>query len=181
MKIAMAQLNYTVGDMDGNAAKIADAAERARSGGASLLLTTELSICGYSPEDLLLRNDFCDACAMALAELARKTVGITLVVGHPQRLNGKRYNAASVLRDGKIIATYHKRELPNYKEFDEKRYFDSDTAPCVFEHEGVRFWPEHLRGRVGTARRHGGQAGRRANVIGAQCLAVSHGQAADAL
>ncbi len=139
MKIAMAQLNYTVGDMDGNAAKIADAAERARSGGASLLLTTELSICGYSPEDLLLRNDFCDACAMALAELARKTVGITLVVGHPQRLNGKRYNAASVLRDGKIIATYHKRELPNYKEFDEKRYFDSDTAPCVFEHEGVRF------------------------------------------
>ena len=138
MKIAIAQLNYTVGDIDGNAAKIADAAARAREGGASLLLTTELAICGYSPEDLLLRDDFCDACAAALAALAIKTNGITLVVGHPHRDGRKRYNAASVLRGGKIIATYLKRELPNYKEFDEKRYFHSGSAPCVFEHEGLR-------------------------------------------
>ena len=140
MKIAIAQLNYTVGDIAGNVAKIADAAVRACEGGASLLLTTELAICGYSPEDLLLRNDFCDACTAALAALAVKTSGVTLVVGHPHRDldTGKRYNAASVLRGGKIITTYLKRELPNYKEFDEKRYFNSGGAPCVFEHEGLR-------------------------------------------
>ena len=138
MKIAIAQLNYTVGDIDGNAAKITDAAARARAGGASLLLTTELAICGYSPEDLLLRDDFCDACDAAVAGLARKVTDITLVVGHPHKQDGKRYNAASVLRDGKILATYLKRELPNYKEFDEKRYFHSGAVPCVFEHEGLR-------------------------------------------
>ena len=116
MKIAIAQLNYTVGDIAGNVAKIADAAVRACEGGASLLLTTELAICGYSPEDLLLRNDFCDACTAALAALAVKTSGVTLVVGHPHRDldTGKRYNAASVLRGGKFITTDLKRVLPNY-------------------------------------------------------------------
>lgn len=138
MKIAIAQLNYTVGDIDGNAAKIADAVTRARAGGASLLLTTELAISGYSPEDLLLRDDFYDACAVALASLTQKTQGITLVVGHPHRYNDKHYNAASVIRDGKIVTTYLKRKLPNYNVFDEERYFDSGEAPCVFEHEGLR-------------------------------------------
>ena len=138
MKIAIAQLNYTVGDIGGNAAMIADAATHARRGGATLLLTTELAISGYSPEDLLLRNDFYEACAAALAELARKTSGITLVVGHPHRHNDKRYNAASILRDGKIVTTYLKRKLPNYNVFDEERYFDSGDEPCVFEHEGLR-------------------------------------------
>lgn len=138
MKIAIAQLNYTVGDIDGNAAKIAEAARRAKAGGASLLLTTELAICGYPPEDLLLRNDFCDACDAAVVDLAGKVSGITLVVGHPHRENGRRFNAASVLRDGKVLATYLKRELPNYKEFDEKRYFEAGSTPCVFEHEGLR-------------------------------------------
>ncbi|MEQ1773039.1 MAG: NAD+ synthase [Burkholderiales bacterium] len=138
MKIAIAQINYTVGDIDGNATKIANAAQRAREGGASLLLTTELAISGYSPEDLLLRNDFYDACATALDGLARNTKGITLVVGHPHRQDGKRYNAASIVRDGKVVATYLKRKLPNYNVFDEERYFDSGTASCVFEHEGLR-------------------------------------------
>ena len=122
MKIAIAQLNYTVGDISGNAAKIADAAACARQGGATLLLTTELAISGYSPEDLLLRNDFYEACAEGLAELARKTPGITLVVGHPHRQNDKRYNAASILRDGKIVTTYLKRKLPNYNVFDEELF-----------------------------------------------------------
>jgi NAD+ synthetase len=138
MKIAIAQLNYTVGDIDGNTAKIAAAAAGARAGGASLLMTTELAVSGYSPEDLLLRDDFYDACAAAVARLARDTRGITLVVGHPHRVKDKRYNAASVLRDGKILTTYLKRKLPNYNVFDEERYFDSGDAPCVFEHEGLR-------------------------------------------
>ncbi len=138
MRIAIAQLNYTVGDIDGNSAKITAAATRAREGGASLLLTTELAISGYSPEDLLLRNDFYDACAAALADLARNTTGITVVVGHPHRSGDQHYNAASILREGKIVTTYLKRKLPNYNVFDEERYFASGTAPCVFEHEGVR-------------------------------------------
>ena len=140
MKIAIAQINYTVGDIDGNTAKIADAAMRARQGGASLLLTTELAISGYPPEDLLLRDDFYDACDAAVASLARTTQGqgITLVVGHAHRHDGKRYNAASIIRDGKIVTTYLKRKLPNYNVFDEERYFDSGAEPCVFAHEGLR-------------------------------------------
>jgi NAD+ synthase (glutamine-hydrolysing) len=141
MKIAIAQLNYTVGDIDGNAAKIADAAATAHAGGASLLLTTELAICGYPPEDLLLRHDFYDACAQGLRALGRKTaaLGISLVVGHPHSVGDKRYNAASVLRGGEIVTTYLKRELPNYRVFDEQRYFDTGDTACVFEHEGLRF------------------------------------------
>src|SRR5689334_14353756 len=138
MKIAIAQLNYTVGDVDGNVTRIADAAARAKAGGASLLLTTELAVSGYSPEDLLLRDDFYDACADGLARLAKQTHGITLVAGHPHRIGEKHYNAASVLRGGSIATTYLKRKLPNYNVFDEERYFDSGTEPCVFEHEGLR-------------------------------------------
>jgi NAD+ synthase (glutamine-hydrolysing) len=139
MKIAMAQSNFTVGDLAGNAAKILDAAARARRGGATLLLTTELGLCGYPPEDLLLRDEFYDSCAQALQDLARRNDGITLVVGHPHRDGSRRYNAASVIRGGKIVTTYLKRKLPNYTVFDEERYFDSGDKPCVFEHEGLRF------------------------------------------
>jgi len=138
MKIAIAQLNVAVGDLDGNAAKISDAARRAKASGASLLLTTELALSGYPPEDLLLRDDFFQACDRVFQRLIAEVTGITLVLGHPHQIGGKRYNAASVIRDGKIIATYLKRTLPNYTVFDEERYFDSGDAPCVFEHEGVR-------------------------------------------
>jgi NAD+ synthase (glutamine-hydrolysing) len=139
MKIAIAQCNFTVGDLAGNAAKILDAATRARAAGASLLLTTELGLCGYPPEDLLLRDDFYRSCARALGELATRAKGITLVVGHPHQDGGRRYNAASVIRDSGILTTYLKRKLPNYTVFDEERYFDSGDEPCVFEHEGLRF------------------------------------------
>ncbi len=139
MKIAIAQTNFAVGDLDGNAARILDAATRAKQGGASLLLTTELGLCGYPPEDLLLRDDFYRDCERVLDGLVRKNRGITLVVGHPHETGSRRFNAASVIRDGKIIATYRKHNLPNYTVFDEERYFDSGDEPCVFEHEGVRF------------------------------------------
>ena len=139
MKLAIAQINSTVGDLAGNAAKILQRAEQARQQGAQLLLTPELGLCGYPPEDLLLRNGFYQACAQALAELAGKISGIAVVVGHPHELDGKRYNAASLLRGGKIAATYLKHDLPNYAVFDEKRYFDHGSEPCVFEMEGIRF------------------------------------------
>ena len=101
MKIAIAQINCTVGDLAGNAAKIADYAQRAKAQGADVLLIPELGLCGYPPEDLLLRDGFYQACDAALRDLAQQVQGITMVVGHPHKVGKSSYNAASVLRDGK--------------------------------------------------------------------------------
>ena len=139
MKLAIAQINCILGDLDGNAAKILAYAERARQQGASVLLAPEMSLCGYPPEDLLLRPGFYRACDLALHELAQQVSGIHVVVGHPCEVGNERYNAASVLMDGRIIATYHKHFLPNYSVFDEERYFESGKMPCVFEVAGVKF------------------------------------------
>ena len=139
MKLAIAQINSVVGDLAGNATKILQYAEQARQQGAQLLLTPELGLCGYPPEDLLLRDGFNHACAQALAELAKKISGIAVVVGYPHECEGKRYNAASLLQDGKVTATYLKQALPNYAVFDEKRYFDHGHEPSVFEIGGTRF------------------------------------------
>jgi NAD+ synthetase len=139
MKIAIAQINVHLGDLAGNVAKIADYARRAQEQGASLLLTPELSLCGYPPEDLLLRDGFYRASDKALSQLALSIpAGMTVVVGHPVQQHGRRFNAASVLRDGVVIACYHKHELPNHSVFDEVRYFTPGNAACVFEHEGLR-------------------------------------------
>jgi NAD+ synthase (glutamine-hydrolysing) len=151
MKLAVAQINCMLGDLAGNSAKILAYAEKTKQQGATLLLTPELSLCGYPPEDLLLRTGFYRTCDQALHELAQQIGGLTVVVGHPHEVDGKRYNAASVLRDGKIIATYHKHELPNYSVFDERRYFTPGNSPCVFEMQGVKFalnicadiWEDH--------------------------------------
>ncbi len=139
MKIALAQLDLVVGDLEGNAARILDAANRARAQGAQLLVTPELALSGYPPEDLLLRPGFNQACLATLRDLARQVSGITVVAGHPDLVGSHRYNAASVLRDGQIVATYHKHKLPNHTVFDEVRYFTPGTEACVFEVEGVRF------------------------------------------
>jgi NAD+ synthase (glutamine-hydrolysing) len=139
VKIAIAQINCVVGDLAGNAARIMEYCERARAAGAGLVLTPELALCGYPPEDLLLRDGFYRDCDEALRELAGRVAGITLVVGHPQQAQGKRYNAASVIQGGKILATYHKHTLPNYTVFDEERYFESGDAPCVFRVGEVSF------------------------------------------
>ncbi len=139
MKIAIAQINCTVGDLAGNAAKIADYAQRAHAAGATLLLTPELALAGYPPEDLLLREDFYQDCGVALSRLAQSLPAMTVVVGHPVRIDGEHFNAASVLQDGAVVATYHKHRLPNYSVFDEVRYFVPGNQPLVFEHHGVRF------------------------------------------
>jgi NAD+ synthase (glutamine-hydrolysing) len=139
MKLAIAQINSTVGDLAGNTARIAEYARRARQVGATLLLTPELALSGYPPEDLLLRSDFNQACDAALLNLAKQVQDITLVVGHPRLLNGSCYNAASVLQNGEVVATYHKHKLPNHSVFDEVRYFVHGHKSVVFEHEGVHF------------------------------------------
>ncbi len=138
LKIAIAQINATVGDLAGNAARILDFAERAKALGADLLLTPELVLCGYPPEDLLLREDFYVACEHELDALAAKVKGIDVLVGHPVARNGSCFNAATLISNGVRVATYHKQRLPNYEVFDEERYFDSGDTPCVLTIKGVR-------------------------------------------
>jgi NAD+ synthase (glutamine-hydrolysing) len=158
VKVALAQINVTVGDIAGNARRIVESAQRAYAQGGRLVLFPELSLCGYPPEDLLLRPAFMQACADALAGCARALgdlEGLHVVVGHPHQFGERgdvrsksvavqqRYNAASVLAGGRIVATYCKRELPNYQVFDERRYFasgrDAAQSPVVFEVSGTRF------------------------------------------
>ncbi len=153
LSIAIAQFDPTVGDLAGNARAIEALAEQAHAGGAGVLLTPEMALTGYPPEDLLLRPAFMQAVAQTLRELAerlRRLSGLALVVGHPHVPGAAadertpstqrplRWNAASLLRDGRIEATYGKLELPNYQVFDERRYFASGGEPVVFESQGVR-------------------------------------------
>jgi NAD+ synthase (glutamine-hydrolysing) len=137
LRIAIAQFNAHVGDLAGNAARILELAVRAREGGADVLLTPELALSGYPAEDLLMRPDFYRACAAQLDAVAR-AAALPIVMGHPEESAGKHYNAASLLADGKVTATYRKRRLPNYEVFDEERYFAPGHAPCVIELKGVR-------------------------------------------
>ncbi len=137
LRIAIAQINATVGDLAGNAAKILECSVRAKAAGADVLLTPELALSGYPPEDLLMRRDFYRACASRLRDLAG-AAPIPLVVGHPEECGDKRYNAASLIRNGQVVATYRKHRLPNYEVFDEERYFDAGREPCVIDLAGVR-------------------------------------------
>jgi NAD+ synthetase len=139
MKIAIAQLNFTVGDLAGNVGKILNAAQRAREYEAELLVTPELALTGYPPEDLLLREDFLLASAAALTSLASQIDNIAILVGHPHCIDEKRYNAASLIRNGRIEATYLKHILPNHSVFDEVRYFTPGSDTLVFELGGIRF------------------------------------------
>ncbi|HPU81552.1 nitrilase-related carbon-nitrogen hydrolase, partial [Accumulibacter sp.] len=138
LKIAIAQINATVGDFAGNRARILGFAERARQQGADLLLTPELALCGYPPEDLLLRADFCETCERELDALAKSLQGIAVLVGHPEKRGPHCYNAATLLNDGQRLATYYKQRLPSYEVFDEERYFDSGDGPCVLTLKGIR-------------------------------------------
>jgi NAD+ synthetase len=136
MKIAVAQIDNTVGDFQGNAERIRESVDAARAAGARLVVTPELALSGYPPEDLLLRDDFLDQCRDELMKLASYCLDVTVVVGHPHREGRTRYNAASVLRNGRIEAIYFKQRLPNYQVFDEKRYFATGEGACVFTLEG---------------------------------------------
>src|SRR5206468_3273272 len=139
MRIAIAQLDQVVGDLEGNAARIVDAATAAKRGGADLVVTPELSLCGYPPEDLLLRPAFLEACARQLGTLAAATSdGPALLVGFPEVVADKRYNAAGLLRGGRVSTVYRKQILPNYTVFDEQRYFAAGREACVIEVAGVR-------------------------------------------
>lgn len=138
LRLAVAQFNATVGDLTGNVERIIECAAAAKARGAQVLLTPELALCGYPPEDLLLRPDFYRACSRALDDLAARVEGIALIVGHPEAADGACYNAATAIENGRKIAVYRKIRLPNYDVFDEKRYFEAGTKACVVTLGGVR-------------------------------------------
>ncbi|MDR3413556.1 MAG: NAD+ synthase [Formivibrio sp.] len=138
MKIALAQLNPTVGDLAGNIELILAAARDARAAGADLLLTPELALAGYPPEDLLLRPAFLAECRKMIGRLIDEVDGITLVVGYPSGNTTECFNAAIVIRDGNILGRYEKMLLPNDAVFDEVRYFTPGAVPLVFEQNGVK-------------------------------------------
>ena len=127
LRIALAQFDFTVGDVEGNADLIIGLIEEARDEWeADIVLFPELALSGYPPEDLLLRPGFLGDCHREMARLAASATGITAIVGWPESVGPIVYNAASILRDGRIERTYRKRELPNYAVFDERRYFVVD-------------------------------------------------------
>ena len=141
LRIALAQFDFPVGAVAQNAERIAAMIAEARDEyGADLVLFPELALSGYPPEDLLLRPGFLRDCEAAMQRIAASTQGIVAVVGWPQSAGSVVYNAASVLREGAVEATYRKRELPNYAVFDERRYFDVDPdgGACVFDVQGVQ-------------------------------------------
>ena len=155
LRVALGQINVTVGDLVGNASRIAEAAREAADQGAQLLLTPELSLCGYPPEDLLLRPAFIEACQHQLQALALELAAypIAVVVGLPLPLPSapsqsrsqqapRGFNGAALLQGGRVLGRYAKRELPNYQVFDERRYFvsgrEAGEGALVFEVAGCK-------------------------------------------
>jgi NAD+ synthase (glutamine-hydrolysing) len=136
MRVALAQMNAVVGDIEGNARRIRGLIEDARDEGAQLVVFPELALTGYPPEDLLLKTHFADAARAALEDLAVAARDIVALVGFPERADDL-YNAAAVLADGQLRAVYRKMFLPNYGVFDEHRYFQEGTEPALIEVNGV--------------------------------------------
>ena len=138
LSIALAQLNLTVGDIEGNTARIVESARKAADQGCQLVVFPELSVTGYPPEDLLLRPAFVEKSHHAVSTIVQAVDNIAMILGYPLRNEEQLYNAASFIRGGAIQATYSKQHLPNYSVFDEKRYFVAGESPCVVDFEHAR-------------------------------------------
>ena len=132
LRVALAQINTRVGDLEGNVAKIAESIAEARDAGAELVLFPELAITGYPPEDLLLKEHFLQAATEAVSELAAEAEGIVALVGFPERADDV-HNALAVLAEGELQAVYRKSVLPNYGVFDEQRYFAVGEGGAVLQ------------------------------------------------
>jgi len=139
LRVALAQINATVGDIEGNARKIAEGIERAKEVRADVVAFPELAVTGYPPEDLLLKPHFIALNKEAVNELAKLVPkSLVAVIGFVDEDNGDIFNAAAVLHDGKIAAVYHKHYLPNYGVFDEFRYFQRGNEGLVLALNDVR-------------------------------------------
>ncbi|MGO9448078.1 MAG: NAD+ synthase [Solirubrobacteraceae bacterium] len=138
MRLALCQINATVGDISGNVQRILSGLGRAHETGAELVLFPELALTGYPPEDLLLRAHFLADARSALEDLAREVTGTTAIVGFPELAGDRVYNAAAVLADGTVQTVYRKIHLPNYGVFDERRYFTAGSSGATIEVAGHR-------------------------------------------
>lgn len=138
MKIALAQSQFPVGDLSGNVQKVLDISQQAIDSNADMVVFPELTLTGYPPEDLLLRPALAKRISEALKQLFAAKLPIAIVVGYPQREDGKLFNKAMVIDHGQVIADYRKQHLPNYQVFDEKRYFAKGSETCVFEFKGAK-------------------------------------------
>ena len=138
LKVVMAQLNLSVGDIKGNADKVIQAANQARDEfRADLVVFPELTITGYPPEDLLLRPSFINAVEQALSIICQQVSGIKLLIGYPRREDDKLFNAAGLIENGRVVFEYDKQALPNYSVFDEKRYFTAGDETGLVEIKGI--------------------------------------------
>ena len=135
MKIALAQINPIVGDMDGNARKIISIIKNTK---ADIIVFPELSITGYSPQDLLLRKNFIDENSSAFKNIIKNTKNKAAIVGFIEKINENLYNSAAIIRNQQIIEIHHKICLPNYAIFDEKRWFKEGNNATIFEFEGKK-------------------------------------------
>ncbi len=138
LRLALAQINTTVGDIEGNAARVRAWLQKARDEDADLILFPELVLTGYPPEDLLLKPDFIAAARAALDDLASATAGLSVVLGLPVANHYDLFNAAAFLQDGQVLGIYAKHYLPNYGVFDENRYFGAGQETLLFDLEGDR-------------------------------------------
>ncbi len=137
-RVSLAQINPTVGDIEGNARRIIDGIAQARAVGADLVAFPELVITGYPPEDLLFKSAFIEANLAALADVTKAARGLTAIVGFVDRRQDL-FNAAAVIHDGALAGVYHKQFLPNYGVFDENRYFQAGREASVFS-IGTKMW-----------------------------------------
>ena len=139
LRVAIAQVNPVVGDVEGNTRRLVERADEARDRlDADLVVFPELSICGYPPEDLLFHGNMKKSVDVALRRLCDEVRGITVLVGYPEYDEDRIFNSAALISDGNIIAVYRKRLLPNYGVFDEKRYFEPGDSACVVSLGGIR-------------------------------------------
>jgi NAD+ synthase (glutamine-hydrolysing) len=137
MRVGLGQFNAVVGDLGGNAHRIREFYARAARENVDLLLFPELSVCGYPPEDLVLKKHFLEECAKSIEKIATDCPDITLIVGFVGSDLGGCYNSAAVLQGGKILKIYRKGRLPNYGVFDERRYFQPGIEPLVINVGGI--------------------------------------------
>ena len=133
IKIALAQMNPVVGDIDGNAARIVDAISAARDGGAQIVAVPELAVSGYPPEDLVFKRSFMQANVEAVDEIAEQTGDLLAVVGFVEAGHDRLYNSAAICHGGRVVAIYRKQRLPNYGVFDERRYFEPGRGHTLID------------------------------------------------
>ncbi len=136
ISLVLAQKNWRVGDIEGNAQKIIELINSHAS--YDLIIFSELALCGYPPEDLIFRSDFKQRCQKALSNIQQASTKCAVIVGHPDWQGDKIYNSLSFFAEGKLLSSYHKQLLPNYDVFDEKRYFTAGTQTCVVQFKGQK-------------------------------------------